>query len=257
MTDFIGEFNYIHSQLDDLRETPYDPSMALIRQLVTEYIIFPLGSELARNRILENVGSFLFYGPSGSGKTLIVIACVTETNSTLFDLSPWNIEGKYSQKKEEEKLIALVMCTAKEYQPSIIYMDEVEKIMPGKKKGKKGKKKGKKVDSSNPARIKKALKKWNSKFINHESRITIIGCTSDPEEGSKKDFKKFFAKAIYFPFPDYTTRRLMWRNFIEQHRGKLKTDFPLSTLAHISNGYSAGSILKTCKKVLTDMRIKN
>ena len=257
MTDFIGEFNYIHSQLDDLRETPYDPSMALIRQLVTEYIIFPLGSELARNRILENVGSFLFYGPSGSGKTLIVRACVTETNSTLFDLSPWNIEGKYSQKKEEEKLIALVMCTAKEYQPSIIYMDEVEKIMPGKKKGKKGKKKGKKVDSSNPARIKKALKKWNSKFINHESRITIIGCTSDPEEGSKKDFKKFFAKAIYFPFPDYTTRRLMWRNFIEQHRGKLKTDFPLSTLAHISNGYSAGSILKTCKKVLTDMRIKN
>jgi IQ and AAA domain-containing protein len=130
--------------------------------------------------------------------------------------------------------------------------------MPGKKKG--GKKKGgkkKKVDAGNPSRIKKALKKWNSKFINHESRITIIGCSSEPEEGSKKDFKKFFAKAIYFPFPDYTTRRLMWRNFIEQQNGKLKSDFPLSTLAHISNGYSAGSILKTCKKVLTDMRVKN
>ena len=109
LSDFIGEFNYIHSMLDDIRETPYDPSMALIRQLVTEYIIFPLGSELARNRILENVGSFLFYGPSGSGKTFIVRACVTETNSTLFDLSPYNIEGKYTQKKEEEKLIALVM----------------------------------------------------------------------------------------------------------------------------------------------------
>ena len=47
LTDFIGEFNYLHSMLDDPRnDTPYDPSMALIRQLVTEYIIFPLGSEL-------------------------------------------------------------------------------------------------------------------------------------------------------------------------------------------------------------------
>lgn len=44
----MGEFNYIHSMLDDLKETAYDPSMALIRQLVTEYVIFPLGSELIR-----------------------------------------------------------------------------------------------------------------------------------------------------------------------------------------------------------------
>lgn len=31
LTDFIGEFNYIHSMLDNVKETPFDPSMALIR----------------------------------------------------------------------------------------------------------------------------------------------------------------------------------------------------------------------------------
>ena len=31
MDDFIGEFNYIHSMLDDLTATPFDPSMALLR----------------------------------------------------------------------------------------------------------------------------------------------------------------------------------------------------------------------------------
>jgi len=72
LSEFIGEFNYIHSMLDDIKDTPYDPSMALIRQLVTEYIIFPLGSELVRNRVLENIRSFLFYGPPGTGKTMIV-----------------------------------------------------------------------------------------------------------------------------------------------------------------------------------------
>jgi hypothetical protein len=50
LSTFIGEFNYLHSMLDNIKDTPYDPSMALIRQLVTEYIIFPLGSEMVRAR---------------------------------------------------------------------------------------------------------------------------------------------------------------------------------------------------------------
>ena len=58
--------------LDDLKETAYDPSMALIRQLVTEYVIFPLGSELIRARHPAKVGGILFYGPPGTGKTLMV-----------------------------------------------------------------------------------------------------------------------------------------------------------------------------------------
>merc|ERR1711990_539735 len=190
LKDFIGEFNYIHSMLDDVKQKIYDPSMALIRQLVTEYIIFPLGSELVRSRMREKCTSFLFYGPPGTGKTLVVRACITETNSILFDLSPINIEGKYSAKKEEEKMVASVMVAAKEYQPSIIYIDECEKVWPAKKKGKKKGKKKKASDPTNPARIKKAMKKWKAKFIKEDVRITIIGCTSEPLEGSKKEFKK-------------------------------------------------------------------
>jgi AAA+ superfamily predicted ATPase len=102
--------------LDDPRnDAPYDPSMALIRQLVTEYIIFPLGSELVRRRFPDNIRSFLFYGPPGTGKTIVVRAISYETNSVVFDLSPLNIEGKYTNKKEEEKLVASVMVVAKEY----------------------------------------------------------------------------------------------------------------------------------------------
>ena len=69
LKDFIGEFNYIHSMLDDIKAQVYDPSMALIRQLVTEYIIFPLGSKAVSERLPEHVRSFLFYGPTGTGNT--------------------------------------------------------------------------------------------------------------------------------------------------------------------------------------------
>ena len=222
---------------------------------MTEYIIFPLGSALVRKRIPYDVKSFLFYGPAGTGKTQVVRAIVAETRSVLFDLSPLSIQNVYnSDKKETEKLVAMVMLAAKEYQPSVIYIDECEKVFPGKVKGKKKKKRSKGSDMQNPKRIAKALTKWRAKFINEETRISIICCTSEPQEGSRVDFKKFIDHAIYFPFPDYATRRLMWKTFIERFEGKITADFPLSTLAHISTGYSAGSIKKTCESVLTNFR---
>ena len=89
LTDFLGEFNYIHSMVDNLDKTPFDPSMALIRQLVTEFIIFPLGSELVRKRHPAHVRSIMFYGPHGTGKTMMVRAIASETKSVIFDLSPF------------------------------------------------------------------------------------------------------------------------------------------------------------------------
>ena len=44
---------------------------------------------------------------------------------------------------------------------------------------------------------------------------------------------------------------------MERYGARLRSDFPLSTLAHISEGYSAGSIKKTCEKVLTEYRVKH
>ena len=81
--------------IDDIKDTPREPSMALIRQLVTEYIIFPLGSALVRKRFPEQVRSYLFYGPAGTGKTQVVRAIATETRAILYDLSPLSIEGTF------------------------------------------------------------------------------------------------------------------------------------------------------------------
>ena len=123
LTDFKGDFNYLHSMLDDLSRGPHDPSMALIRQIVTEMCIFPLGSQLVKDRA-ELVKSVLFYGPPGSGKTLVARAVVHETASMLFDLSPLSVEGKYSEKKGEEKMIASVFAVARHFQPAVVYIDE-------------------------------------------------------------------------------------------------------------------------------------
>ena len=98
---------------------------------------------------------------------------------------------------------------------------------------------------------------YKKSFLDDKTRILIIGCTSEPHEGNKAEFKKFFDKSVYFPFPDYTTRRKMWKQFITECGGQIKHGFPLSTLAHISHGYSAGSIKKAITQVLTQYRLKH
>jgi hypothetical protein len=141
LTEFIGEFNYIHSMLDTIADAPFDPSMALIRQLVTEFVIFPLGSELIRKRHPNHVRSILFYGPNGTGKTMMVRAIATETKAICFDISPVQTQNIYHA-KNSDKMIAMVMKCAKAYQPAVIYIDECERVWPNKKKG--GKRKTKK-----------------------------------------------------------------------------------------------------------------
>ena len=84
----------------------------------------------------------------------------------VFDLSPMNIDQKFADNKDRTAtMIAMVFVVAKEYMPSVIYIDEAEKIWPAKKKKKKGQKKAKKNDMSDPKRIQKALTKWRTKWI--------------------------------------------------------------------------------------------
>ena len=147
---------------------------------------------------------------------------------------------------------------AQEYQPAVIYIDECKLVLPTKKK-KGGKKKGgkKKKGANDPGRIKKTIIAYKKTFLNKDMRVMIVGCTNNPEEASTPELKTFFDKRIYFPYPQYPTRLLMWNHFIKKHNGKFTPQFPLSTLTQISEGYPAGSIEEACKQVLTKYRIEN
>lgn len=57
-----------------------------------------------------------------------------------------------------------------------------------------------------------------------------------------KEAKTFYDKKFYFPFPNYGTRKLLFKALIEQKGVTLPDNFSLSTVAHISEGYSAGSV---------------
>lgn len=126
MKDLQGDMHWIGSEYANA-EVSLDPSMAQLRSVVTETFILPLGSAYVKEQApLYN--SLLLYGPHGSGKTLISKAIAAETNSCWFDLSPRNIERKLGTKAEIAKLVHMCFKVAAELAPSVIYIDECEKV---------------------------------------------------------------------------------------------------------------------------------
>ena len=71
-----------------------------------------------------------------------------------------------------------------------------------------------------------------------------------------KDTKNFFEKKFFFPMLNYDTRLTLLKYFIDEKGIKLEPNFPLSTLAHLTEGYTAGSFKNVIDKIITPERIK-
>jgi SpoVK/Ycf46/Vps4 family AAA+-type ATPase len=75
-----------------------------------------------------------------------------------------------------------------------------------------------------------------------------------------------FKRRFYFPCPNYSTRLKLFQVFFGGKGVELPASFPLSSLAHITEGFSAGNVtiqiiyIKKIKhaleKVLTVQRLK-
>lgn len=81
-----------------------------------------------------------------------------------------------------------------------------------------------------------------NKLWSKTDRVAVIACTNKPYDAALKESKKLFDKKIYFPFPNYATRKELAKYLIESKTGKPILDFPYETLAHVTEGFTAGSV---------------
>jgi hypothetical protein len=285
----IGEFNYlgsVHHMADRKEEgawEPQDPSIAQIRQNLTEYCILPNGSAEVKEKCKVLTKSVMLYGPSGAGKTHAVEAIANELGALLIHITPAKLRGQFGGKTGPTKLVHLIMWVARDpaMQPAVIYIDECEQFFTGGKKNK---------DKDGPSRFKKDLLTYKNLALGPEHRVVIIGTTKNPENGDVKDMKAFFDKFLYMPYPDYASRVLIWKHYLTQkiregiihnetapqpgganpnqpmkpniseeeislrvRMGMEKLD--VSSLAHVSEGYSAGAIARTVRIIVTHRRV--
>ncbi|CAH8522754.1 unnamed protein product [Heterobilharzia americana] len=243
MNEYYGEYSYLGTTLRQANIEP-QPSLSDVRRLVTEYAILPLGSQTVHGKA-PWIKSLLLAGPHGTGKrTLINIIC-TETGANLFDLSAENIVDKYPGKDGLRMLIHLVFKVGRLLQPSVIFINDCEKMF---------KKKLPKTDLTDPKRLKKELPKA-MKILTPNDRVLLVGCSSAPFEADIRPFCNLYQKIILIPRPDYSSRNIIWRAQIIRHGGILSEDLDITSLSKISDGYTAGHIAYACSQVITERRI--
>uniref|UniRef100_A0A3Q2YDJ7 IQ motif containing with AAA domain 1 n=1 Tax=Hippocampus comes TaxID=109280 RepID=A0A3Q2YDJ7_HIPCM len=244
MQDYLGDFNYLGTTLRQNDIEPM-PSLADVRQLISLYGILPLGSHVVHEKA-PLTKAILLVGPAGVGKKMLVHAICQETGATLFDLSPFNIAGKYPGKSGLAMMLHLVFKVARLMQPSVIWIGGAEKMFY--------KKVPKEERAIEPKRLKKDLPK-SLKLIKEEDRVLIIGTCRDPINTDIKSLCKMYTKVILIPRPDYGSRYVLWKHLIEKHGGKITSALDLSSLTKISDGYTPGHMIQAIQQVITKRRI--
>ena len=233
------------------------PSFQQLRAFFTEQCILPLGSAFVHSTQAAPLRSLLLYGPAGSGKTLVAKSIAHESGSVWFDLSARNVEKKLGTKAEVAKLVHLIFTVARELQPSVLYMDEVDRVF-GSAKSKK---------SAGELSKLRALVLQHAATLERSDRVLIVGCCRNPHSDrvEVKELLDLFGpaaggKVVLMPLPDYSARRKLWAYFIQQtglsltalERGR---SFDLDALALTSEGYSAGCIQQAVLSTLPQRRV--
>ncbi|XP_029684645.1 dynein regulatory complex protein 11 isoform X2 [Takifugu rubripes] len=242
--EFLGDYSYLGTTLRQ-NDTEPMPSLSDVRQVVSLYAVLPLGSQAIHEKA-PLIKAILLAGPSGVGKKMLVHAICQETGAALFDLSPLITAGKYPGKAGLTMMLHMVFKVAKLLQPSVICIEDAEKIFY-----KKVPKEEKELD---PKRLKKDLLK-SLKLIKGEDRVLIVGTTKDPQSAEIKSFCKMYSKIILIPRPDYGSRCILWKKLIQKQGGVITAALDLSSLAKLSDGYTPGHMVQVIQSVVTKHRI--
>ncbi|KAK2857261.1 hypothetical protein Q5P01_005996 [Channa striata] len=245
LSEFTGEISYLASTLQQVNGEPI-PSLSDVKELITLYAVLPLGSQAVLERF-PVAKTLLLVGPSGVGKKMLVQAICTETGAHLFHLSPPNLSHSYPGRQGATYLLHLVFKVACELQPSVIWIEDAEKIFC--------KKKPKTKKQFDPQRLKKDLLK-SLKTLKPEDRVLVIGTTRRPFEAKIKPFCKVYKKIILIPKPDYSSRRALWRDLLHAQGAEPGPSLDLSSLAKITDGFTPGHILTAVRSVLHPHRLK-
>ncbi|EEY65751.1 spastin and Fidgetin-like protein [Phytophthora infestans T30-4] len=204
------------------------------KQILQEAVILPtLRPDLFTGLRAPPRGVLLF-GPPGTGKTLLAKAVATEAKATFFNISASSLTSKWVG--EGEKLVRALFEMARELQPSVVFMDEIDALL-----------------STRSASENDASRRIKNQFFieldgaasSQEDRVLVMGATNLPQELDEAIVRRL-EKRIYVPLPDPSSREGLIRHLLRSQKFSLSSrDFKL--IVKVTEGYSGSDLKAVCK----------
>ncbi|KAJ4948374.1 hypothetical protein JOQ06_019908 [Pogonophryne albipinna] len=206
----------------------------LAKQALQEIVILPALRPELFTGLRSPARGLLLFGPPGNGKTMLAKAVAAESNATFFNISAASLTSKYVG--EGEKLVRALFAVARELQPSVIFIDEIDSLLCERREG----------EHEASRRLKtEFLVEFDGVQSGGDDRVLVMGATNRPQELDEAVLRRF-AKRVYVALPDAETRLTLLENLLAKHGNPLsKTE--LSNLAKKSDGYSGSDLTSLAK----------
>lgn len=199
------------------------------KQALQEIVILPALRPELFTGLRAPARGLLLFGPPGNGKTMLAKAVANESKATFFNISASSLTSKWVG--EGEKLVRAMFSVAKELQPAVVFMDEIDSVLCERKEGEN--------DASRRLKT-EFLVQFDGVAGCTEDKVLIMGATNRPQELDDAVLRRF-AKRVYVSMPDKSTRKTLLRHLLTKHNNPL-TDRELDNLASLAEGYSGSDL---------------
>lgn len=174
----------------------------------------------------------LLYGPPGCGKTFFAERMAEEIGFNFYQLKPSDIQSKFVNQTQEQ--IKNIFDEARENAPSIIFIDELDAVVPNRDNSS--------VNHMNTSAVNEFLAQMNNCG---EDGIFIIGATNRPNSIDPAILRAGrLDKVIYLPPPDLEARELMFKLYLEKRPREIGLDY--SEFAKATEYYVSSDIKFLC-----------
>ncbi|XP_054654985.1 spastin isoform X1 [Dunckerocampus dactyliophorus] len=206
----------------------------LAKQALQEIVILPALRPELFTGLRAPARGLLLFGPPGNGKTMLAKAVAAESNATFFNISAASLTSKYVG--ESEKLVRALFAAARELQPSVIFIDEVDSLLCERREG----------EQEFSRRLKtEFLIEFDGVQSGRDDKVLVMGATNRPQELDEAVLRRF-VKRVYVALPDEKTRATLLEHLLAKHGSPLSRN-ELSCLAKATAGYSGSDLTSLAK----------
>mmetsp|Transcript_43822 Transcript_43822/g.139664 ORF Transcript_43822/g.139664 Transcript_43822/m.139664 type:complete len:279 (+) Transcript_43822:176-1012(+) len=172
----------------------------------------------------------LLYGPPGNGKTMLARAAAAEAGCTFFSISASTLTSKWVG--EGEKLVRALFAVARERQPALIFIDEIDSVLSARSGGEH-----------------EASRRLKTEFLVQfdgvtsgagDERVMVLGATNRPQDLDDAVLRRL-VKRIYIGLPGAAERCALLEKLFAGQRLNLSRN-GWQHVAMLTEGYSASDL---------------